>query len=772
VKQVVFFFVFFFNLLYSSKLLCQDELSFAEYNYLIQPTFKDEIVQKKLTAIFKNIILGKYLLAKKEISTFKSKTSKGSSIYRSLLSYEATISYNESNYQNTIILCDSILLKAQNRKERGYYLKALNIKAKANSALNNLETAKSLLFTSIKISKKHAEEYHLSSALYLLGSIYSDEGNYAKANESIFHSLKIKERIKDLVGSGACYAFLGLNYAHLSDYSKAISMLQKSILIREKIKDKRGLANSYLSLFNIYYDNGEKEKALKSELKSLYLCQELNDFQCISGRLTHIGELYQETNDLQLALSYHYKALKISKKINIKNRIALVHQNISKVYLLMSRFDLAIAHIDSSISLNKSIGIQDGLISAELTKSEILIKKEQFKIALPLVLNAIHESQRLKLPIISKKAHELASIIYESLMNHHLSSIHFKRFIYLKDSIGNIEKAKEITKKEFEFEYSKKEEIFKLKQRDQMHKIQQKSNVQLFLMISSIAVLLVVSVFLFITIKLNKENIISKRNLEQTNLILTTKNNEILDSITYAKRIQSAILPQEKLFKKHFRDLFILYKPKDIVAGDFYWMEENSDIILFATADCTGHGVPGAMVSVVCNNALNRSVREFKLIQPHKILDKTREIVIEEFEKSDEDVKDGMDISLCAINLQTNKLSWAGAHNPLWILRDNEMMEYKADKQPIGKYANPKPFSLIEIELKKDDLIFIFTDGFQDQFGGLKQKKFRTSQMRELFISIFDKSMEEQRQLIDASFEAWKGDLEQVDDVCVIGVKI
>jgi len=269
------------------------------------------------------------------------------------------------------------------------------------------------------------------------------------------------------------------------------------------------------------------------------------------------------------------------------------------------------------------------------------------------------------------------------------------------------------------------------------------------------------------------------RNKQKANLLLTHKNNvieekqkEILDSITYAKRIQSAILPQPKLFKQFLEDSFVLYKPKDIVAGDFYWLEVVGDNVLFAAADCTGHGVPGAMVSVVCNNGLNRAVREFGLTNPNEILDKTRELVIQEFEKSDEDVKDGMDISLCALDIKTYSLKWSGANNPLWVLRNNEIIEYKADKQPIGKHFDAKPFTFFETNLQKNDIIFIFTDGFQDQFGGAKEKKYRVSQMRELFLSIVDKNMEEQLKIIDASFESWKGDLEQIDDVCIIGVRV
>ena len=262
---------------------------------------------------------------------------------------------------------------------------------------------------------------------------------------------------------------------------------------------------------------------------------------------------------------------------------------------------------------------------------------------------------------------------------------------------------------------------------------------------------------------------------------------EITDSIAYAKRIQSAILPPIKLVKKYLKDSFVLYKPKDVVAGDFYWLESFADSldskgisegVLFAAADCTGHGVPGAMVSVVCNNALNRSVREFGLTAPGKILDKTREIVIQEFEKSEEEVKDGMDIALVSLSQyktgeQKTVLQYAGAHNPLWIIRKgtSTIEEIKADKEPIGKFDNPSPFTCHTLELEKGDTIYIFSDGYVDQFGGPRGKKFKAKPLRELLLSIQDKSMEEQKNLLNEAFENWRGELEQVDDVCVIGVR-
>jgi serine phosphatase RsbU (regulator of sigma subunit) len=297
-----------------------------------------------------------------------------------------------------------------------------------------------------------------------------------------------------------------------------------------------------------------------------------------------------------------------------------------------------------------------------------------------------------------------------------------------------------------------------------------------------------------------RNNIIEaqSKDIHQKNNELELKNTEITDSINYAKRIQDAILPSKEDLIENLKNGFVIFKPKDIVSGDFYWLESlpltpspseraGEGRIFFAAADCTGHGVPGAMVSVMCSNALSKALLEDNITDPGKILDRTRDLVIERFAKSKEDVKDGMDIALVSLEYsiradseeQKFLLKYAGANNPLWIIRNLEsptsgfeLIELKPNKQPVGKSFKTEPFDTHTIELKKGDSIYLLTDGYPDQFGGEKGKKLKKAPLKEILLSIQHLTMDEQKTHLENFFEQWKGDLQQVDDVCVIGVKI
>ena len=267
-----------------------------------------------------------------------------------------------------------------------------------------------------------------------------------------------------------------------------------------------------------------------------------------------------------------------------------------------------------------------------------------------------------------------------------------------------------------------------------------------------------------------------KEHVEQINKDVEKKNEQILDSIQYAKKIQMAILPPNELVREKLPNFSIFYEAKDIVSGDFYWLTEEDDSVYFAAVDCTGHGVPGAFMSIVGYRLLELIISGYKIFEPAKVLDELHMQVLETLHKqkgSAKDISDGMDIALCAWDKKTRILKYSGAHNPLYLIRNGELIEYPSDSRPIGMSMMKefKNFSQHEIKIEEDDIVYIFTDGFADQFGGKTYRKYYYQTFQNFLISIANESMDKQQEMLKEEFYSWKGDYEQIDDVLVFGVK-
>ncbi|MBK6989415.1 MAG: SpoIIE family protein phosphatase [Bacteroidetes bacterium] len=262
--------------------------------------------------------------------------------------------------------------------------------------------------------------------------------------------------------------------------------------------------------------------------------------------------------------------------------------------------------------------------------------------------------------------------------------------------------------------------------------------------------------------------------LKKEKEVIQREKSELVDSINYAKRIQTALLPSSSIIKERIGENFILYIPKDIVSGDFYWVETAGDWIFFAACDCTGHGVPGALINIVCNNALNRAIKEYGITDPAKILDKVAELIVESI-GLDGEVRDGMDASICSFNKVTRELFWAGANIPLWIARTGaiyELLEFKPDKQAIGLTENRLPFTTQKIEIQKDDILYMASDGFADQFGGEYGKKLTRKKFKEILMMQRGKSLQEQQVNLLKFHNEYKGKGDQIDDILVMGIRI
>lgn len=265
-----------------------------------------------------------------------------------------------------------------------------------------------------------------------------------------------------------------------------------------------------------------------------------------------------------------------------------------------------------------------------------------------------------------------------------------------------------------------------------------------------------------------KEKLLLSQNKQ-----LNEKNSEVLDSIRYSERIQKAILPDKERLKNGFEEAFVLYKPKDIVSGDFYWFHEQNGKLFLASIDCTGHGVPGALMTVLANSLLRNIMRQ-GIENPGEILHLLDEFLYEELNNNGkEQTPDGMDIALCVFDLENKKVQFSGAFRPLVLIRDYEFIEFKGARYPIGFYSDiEKEFQTTEISLQEGDTFYMFSDGFVDQFGGEKAKKFNKKSFRNLLLEVQSFSLEEQEGYLEYAFNNWKQNLEQVDDVCVIGVRV
>ncbi len=617
------------------------------------------------------------------------------------------------------------------------------------------------------------------------------ELDYAQSVQYYFKALQYVDT--DSVMLARIYHNIGWVYTDLGKYEKGIEFGKKALDVAEK---SNGDVNHKLEgLVYIYKTAKQFINALKCQDR---LLQMDTSRQQVAFNFYQKSAIYSAMQKHDSALYFCKNAYLIATELNATRwemmflsqlLITCIDSEIMKDFeSYLSNYEALLVKFDKPYEADEIYTLA----------GEYYISKKDFKKAKQYLDKSKTLQEQYKREHVEKTYYVLSDW-YRENNDFTKAYLYLKKYTDISDSLFLIEKEK--YKKTLD-NFTK---IFDLENVLDQNKVEiqnknlllQNEKTQKYLIFSGLIFVLVVAAFFLKVIvdrkKMNKVLLEKNETIELKNELLSTKNKEILDSISYAKRLQEAILPSKKLVHRYLENSFIYYKPKDIVAGDFYWMEVKNNIVFFAAADCTGHGVPGAMVSVVCSNALNRTVKEFEIAEPGKILDKVRDLVLETFEKSESEVKDGMDISLCAYDVKQNKLLWAGANNPLWIIRpeigdmryetdkkDSQisnlnsqiLLEYAPDKQPIGATENKKAFVTKEITLQTGDTFYVFTDGYADQFGGEKGKKFKTANLKKLLLSIQNNSMEKQLQLIHENFETWKGSLEQVDDVCIIGVRV
>lgn len=626
---------------------------------------------------------------------------------------------------------------------------------------------------------KLANEYYLfaeergltrkmSTAMNIQGIARYFVGDYDESIKYYTRCLEYRESVGDESGVASVLNNIGNVYFDQADYAVALDYFFKSLKIEEKLGNEDGIGSSLNNIGLIYKEQGDFEEALSYYFKSLMLQSKAGNAMGESHALNNIGVIYLNQLKHDEALLYFNKSLKVNAGLE-NGTTALIKYNIGDILLDKKEYKKAIASFNEALKIQKEIGDIQG-------ESATLNRIGWVKFSQNEQLEAIYYSEKALL--LAKEFEgkneikKAAKNLYEFYLARQQSKQALEMFtLYIdtKNEIDNEKTSKELIRQSIAYDYEKKAIKDSLENRllielNETKLVSEREKKELaehknYYLYGGLLIALIMGGFV-----LSKYQVISKQKV-----IIERKSKEILYSIQYAKRIQMAILPSSKLITTYFKECFILYMPKDIVAGDFYWMKQRGDNLLFAVADCTGHGVPGAMVSVICNNGLNRAIREYGLLDPGEVLDKTREIVISEFEKSDKNVRDGMDIGFCTLN--GNTLRYAGAHIPLWIIRNDELLEFKADKQPIGEYPKKSPYVTRTIQLQQGDMVYLASDGYSDQFGGVRNKKLKTKAFKKLLLDMRNRPMTKQQEMLGYAFNNWKGENEQLDDVCVLGFK-
>ncbi len=673
------------------------------------------------------------------------------------------------------------------------------------------DTALYIFQYALESATKDGSQKGIATASRKIGDCYVYIGEYEKGIPYSDEAIRIFKELGDKNWLRKAYHTRGRMESVADHKTKALQAYFEALRLTEELGKHEQHAELLLDIGSIETEMEHHDKAEAAYLKCIEISLEHDHPNYLNSAYNNLGVHYKLKDDFDKCIEYFKKSRDLMMERGDSLKATTVIINMALVYAEMGQFDASKAELDRALEIQKKFNDRMGILNTLTSATYNYSQSDNVSPGISYGKEALELAQEFKSFYHLRYIHEFLSIIYEKKDDPKNAFVHYKQMVAFQDSLDQDENEKIMKELETKYETEKKEtEIKNLnltqalnekeidRKQNQIDKEKahaEKEKAQKYMLFGGLGLAICLALVLFRSIRQKKKDndiilsqkkeVEAQRDFANEQKILAEdrqaqveeQNREILDSINYAKRIQTAILPPNKLVKAYLTDSFIMYEPKDIVAGDFYWMEPQENKVLFAAADCTGHGVPGAMVSVVCNNGLNRSVREYGLNDPGQILDKTREIVIEEFEKSEEEVKDGMDIALCSLqhSLSGGKtVKYAGANNPLWIIRagSEEIEEIKADKQPIGKYAEPKPYTSHTIELNKGDTFYIFSDGYADQFGGPRGKKFKAANFKRLLLNIQHETMAAQRQQIIDAFNQWKGDIEQLDDVCVIGVRV
>jgi serine phosphatase RsbU (regulator of sigma subunit) len=681
--------------------------------------------------------------------------------------------------------------------------------------LNNMEMVSHYATLELELSQKLNYKKGIAYGMLNKGIFFWSIGNYKTAMYHYKKSLIIMKDIGIRKGEGSCYLNIGQTYMDMGNYKDALVFMKEGVKVKEEVGEKKGMSGGFNNIGNLYYFQGQYKEALVNHLKSLKLKEELNDKVGISMSYNNIGLVFYAQAKMEEALVYYKKGAAIQEELNDQQGLGNTYNNIANIYSDKENFDEALQYGLKALKARESINEKPGMAQSYNNLGMVYLSQKKMQLALTYLLRGLNLAQQLGNTKLMAESTHSVSHLYEAKKNYSLalaytaqqlnyskeidfkegirnayrnySSIYAKQgqfekaitytklFHSLQDSLLNKDNFKQVSELNTKYETDKKEKAILLLTKDQelTEKTLKAQRLTGWALVGGLVLLFisVFSVYRRYQFK-QKANLVlekQKTEIENKNLLIT-------DSIDYAKSIQELVLPTPHKVQNLFPESFVLYKPKSIVSGDFYWISKIGSKLICAVTDCTGHGVPGAFMSLLGFNMLENVVKKNKIEQPSKILDSLNQEVVARLTQTEsmEEIMHGMDIALISIDTENGQLQYAGAHNQIYIIRDQELIEIKANNKTIGfdNKSNAFHYENKSLDLKKGDMIYLFTDGFPDQFGGPSRKKFYYAPFRALLRSISALNPEIQHRRLEEAFTKWlDGRFEQIDDILVMGIR-
>lgn len=677
-----------------------------------------------------------------------------------------------------VYLCFSLSLLAQTDSSE-QYIERLSDNFKKFDAYNDL--------VSLTLSTNPEKSYEYASKQLKIAQV---DSQFARANLNIglsydyrlkfdsaihFYNIALEKyrSLKRVFWMGQTYLNLGIVNYYKGDFDKSVEHYYNAIAMFDSVNYLPSISSIYINLGSLFQEKQDFERSKHFLLKAIEVNNELKDSSALAAIYNNLGIVYKKQQKIDSAIYYYEEALRLKKSLNEEQSSASTLSNLGQLQTSLKNYDLALKYHLESLSIERKFKNELGICQSYINIGEVFLAKEDFNSAAFYINNGYEKAKEIgMLDNLIASTHAL-SMLYHKTNDYAKAFEYHVLYSNYKDSLLNDRLNKTVAELDAKYqnEANRKEIALLNKEKELQEAVIQRQATFRIALIIGLALILVILTIIVLAYRQKKK---ANELLAVQKNAIEHKNKEITDSINYAERIQQALLftEESEFLKTH--DNFILYLPKDIVSGDFYWINENENFTYIAVSDCTGHGVPGAFMSMLGISFLNEITNNNELISPAEILNQLREKVITNLGQKGKlgSSKDGMDISLIRVNNSTKEIEWAGANNPLWIIRKAELIELKPDKQPIGYYIHPKPFSNHQLKLEKEDKVYLFSDGYVDQFGGESNKKFMKKRLKELFFEYAEMPIHQHQSILLEQLKTWKGTNEQVDDICMIGFEV